>query len=282
MYRQWLVALSLLFALLPLDVEAQSELACDQISSQELAQWMFDRNPKMYPLLDEDGDGIACEDLPNGGPIGAGNAQAVPTATATPPPVTPTPTTDLTAQEEAYFDELSAELDHATDIAFGLQDLFSMVGNDVTVLFDDEWRLDMAAHLVEWQQFHVAAQGMNPSPRQQHIHNIWLESTNLMSLSADDIIDGIDNIDPAPIERGTARIVYATLLMDDLTAAIELFGADPNALFVPTHAVSPVQSCDAIPNYDEAQQYYAAYPSEQPVIDPDLDGVACEVYFGRG
>jgi hypothetical protein len=43
-----------------------------------------------------------------------------------------------------------------------------------------------------------------------------------------------------------------------------------------------VTDCAAFSDYDEAQAYYADNPDAQPYIDPDVDGLACEVFFGRG
>ena len=42
----------------------------------------------------------------------------------------------------------------------------------------------------------------------------------------------------------------------------------------------PVADCTPFATYAIAQSYYAAHRSEQPVIDPDNDGFACEVHFG--
>ena len=43
-----------------------------------------------------------------------------------------------------------------------------------------------------------------------------------------------------------------------------------------------ITDCSAFSDYDEAQDYYADNADAQQYIDPDLDGLACEVYFGRG
>lgn len=43
---------------------------------------------------------------------------------------------------------------------------------------------------------------------------------------------------------------------------------------------APVADCTPFADYEEAQRYYADHPDEQSVIDPDLDGYACEVFFG--
>lgn len=41
-----------------------------------------------------------------------------------------------------------------------------------------------------------------------------------------------------------------------------------------------VTDCGAFASYDEATAYYAANPASQPYLDPDADGLACEVHFG--
>lgn len=188
----------------------------------------------------------------------------------------------VTDQERAYFDQLQADIKRVGELSTEMSNLFTQAGTTPAVMFNDTWRIKLAALLVEWEQFHADAQLMQPSPRQQHIHAIWLAVTELMAKSTDDFITGIDAIDAASIERGTARVVYAALLMDDITSAVLAFNANPDAPFVGTHALPPVETCDSFPSYPEAQQYYAAYPDAQPVIDPDWDSLACEVFFGMG
>ncbi len=43
----------------------------------------------------------------------------------------------------------------------------------------------------------------------------------------------------------------------------------------------PVADCSPFASYAEAQVYYADHPEAQPIIDPNGDGRACEVYFGE-
>ena len=49
---------------------------------------------------------------------------------------------------------------------------------------------------------------------------------------------------------------------------------------VAARITSPVVDCSPFASYTEAQAYYADHPEAQPVIDPNGDGRACEVYFG--
>ncbi len=43
----------------------------------------------------------------------------------------------------------------------------------------------------------------------------------------------------------------------------------------------PVGDCSPFASYEAAQVYYADHPEAQPIIDPNGDGRACEVYFGK-
>ncbi|MCC7024979.1 MAG: hypothetical protein IT338_19265 [Thermomicrobiales bacterium] len=40
--------------------------------------------------------------------------------------------------------------------------------------------------------------------------------------------------------------------------------------------------CSAFATYEEAQNYLASNPGAAPIIDPNYDGRACEVWFGVG
>ena len=249
-------------------------------------EWMLD----LGPVIAATGDQIAAilpesaTDISSAGE--SDSAQSFPPTSAPQNTASqstqPSQTSQVTVEELAYFEVLRADMERVTGPTAEFGALFTAAGNDPTLLFDGTWQIQVAALLVEWQQFDSDAQQMTPSARQLHIHDLWLAITELMRLSGDDIVLGVDNLDPDSLNRGSARITYATLLIEDLTAAIELFAEDPDASYTPIHAMSPVANCEPFPNYEEAQQYYAAHPWEQPTIDPDVDGLACEVYFGQG
>jgi micrococcal nuclease len=41
-----------------------------------------------------------------------------------------------------------------------------------------------------------------------------------------------------------------------------------------------VGDCSPFASFEDAQAYYQSRPDAQPIIDPDADGLACEVWFG--
>ncbi len=255
----------------------QSSITCDSYDFQEAAQFILsDANAD---ALDPDGDGVACEELPSRGDQPR-SAPERPT-TQREPANDPAPNDEPTAQEEAYFAALADDSETFGSAIGDVGQLFSEAGVDPTLLFDTGWITDVAVQFAILQQIGIDAQSLDPSPRQAHIHDLWLETNRLTGLAIDDITRGVDNLDPDAINTGAARISYASNLVDDTTAAIVAFFADPNTPIEPTYVIGPVSGCEPFASYALAQDYYGAHPEEQATIDPNLDGRACEVYFGQ-
>ena len=74
---------------------------------------------------------------------------------------------------------------------------------------------------------------------------------------------------------------------DEALAAIHLdaeagSGSDSGSSDGAASTGQTITDCAEFADYDEAQDYYADNPDAQIYIDPDFDGLACEVFFGRG
>jgi endonuclease YncB( thermonuclease family) len=65
----------------------------------------------------------------------------------------------------------------------------------------------------------------------------------------------------------------------ELAPEEEIPAEEPVAPEAPLEA-ELVVSCEQFGTFEEAQIYYQANPDAQPIIDPNADGRACEVYFG--
>lgn len=247
---------------------ASAQATCDSFATQTAAQLMFDITQS--DELDPDGDGIACEELEGDAAPRSGEQDVIASGDGPDEP---------TDQEEEYLNNLDDDMNTVIDVSGELADLFSEAGNDVMLFLDQEWVIDVAAQFVELQQVGIDAASLDPSARQQGIHDVWLEINRLMTLAVDDYIFGIDNLDPASIEQGTARFLWAATLTEDLNGAISAFEDDPNTMFEPAYPLYPLETCDPFQDYETAQLYYGANPEEQPTLDPDFDGLACEVFF---
>ncbi len=117
-----------------------------------------------------------------------------------------------------------------------------------------------------------------------------MELTGLISGASDDYTLFIDNQDLASGDAGILKINQATDLIPELQGLIEDFEDDPAGFSGSSSGSSGgassgdqlITECSLFADYDEAQAYYADTPEAQPYIDPDFDGQACEVFFGRG
>lgn len=186
----------------------------------------------------------------------------------------------ITEQEQAYIDAVLADMGEMVEIATSIEELFTQVETDATLLEDEEWNTEVDTLLADWKQIAADAETLEPSERQQQIHAVWLSITSLVDLGVDDIIAGMEQQDQDVLTRATDRLNYMTLLLEDLGGGLLAFEDDPNAGFEYQYAIYPVDDCSAFLDYELAQVYYAAWPEDQPTIDPDVDGLACEVFFG--
>ncbi len=258
---------------------ARSTVSCDQFTGQATAQIALnDQNAKQ---LDPDGDGTACEDLST--PVSISFTILTPTPTSDTQEKSSSSSSDDqgTTQEERYFSALLQDLIALDDASRKVAELFIDAGQDASLLQDPEWLRRTDVQFDRLDQVGVDAELLTPSTRQQPIHELWLEVNRLVTLAVEDFREGIDTRDASTITTGSARYTYSSLLANDLGEAIKAFGDNPGQPIEPEHVVAPVTECDVFSDYDEAQLYYAANPEEQETIDPDFDGLACEVFFER-
>lgn len=259
---------------------AQSSFTCDDFSTQRSAQVVLSSaNAK---ALDPDGDGIACEDLPDspGGQPKNSNRDSSRDEEEDKDQQSDDDD-EPTAQERRYIDALNDGLVELGDASIEAGEQFAEAGENPALFLDQEWTIQTAAQLVRIQQVAKDARALDPSDRQEHIQELWLAVNDLTETAVDEYIEGIDSLDAELIERGTARYTYAGLLVGDLIKARDAFNEDPTDPIEPEHVIGPVEECDEFDAYDDAQDYYAAHPEEQGTIDPDFDGLACEVFFER-
>lgn len=194
---------------------------------------------------------------------------------------------EITADEQDYLDAIDEQQTTLYTSVDRAGDLFNDASDDLTLIRDQTWIVNVAVEFVTWQTIYTDAQALKPSDRQQPIQDVWLELAGLVSDASHDYTTFIDNVDASAGEAGVAKINQATLLIPVLQGLIKDFEDDPASFTdsVPTTSVGNARSvsdCTPFATYEEAEAYYADHPDAQPIIDPDQDGQACEVYFGRG
>lgn len=259
---------------------ATSTKTCSDFSTQEDATSYLNAlralDTGLADELDPDGDGQACESLPEG----SGNTPAKePARTSS---ETPSSSTKLTTQEQTFLSDLQSETSVIVDASDTLKEQFTLASEDATVILDQSWIIKTAGALAMMQAVDTDAHALKPSARQQHLYITWTDATSLISTAADDFARGFDNIDADLIVAGTTKIQQATQLTNGLGDDLKAFKDDPNVVSDQAKAVlSPVSECSAFSDYNVAQVYLALNPDEQSTIDPNGDGRACEIFFDR-
>ena len=192
----------------------------------------------------------------------------------------------ITDDEQRYLDSIARDAEEIGEASLELSELFTDAGADITLLLDLDWNVDVTTQLSVFRDVYARAQMLAPSERQTATQALWLSITSLAAAAADDYQLGINTLDPALLESGGNKQAEATALIDDLLAEVEAFRDDPGSATDSSSGsgtiIGPVANCFAFATFEAAQAYYAAHPGEQPVIDPDFDGLACEVHFGVG
>lgn len=189
----------------------------------------------------------------------------------------------ISEEEQAYIDRLKDEINTVRQSAHNLSNLFSRfpIGND-------EWTIAVAANLVTFQlAYQSAIDDPPPTSRLEGIHALRISYLSVLDSAAADYITGFDTLNAEVITTGNDKIIEATSIVTELLVMLNAFEADPssfgsNTENAPTPVPTLVTGCEAFTNFDEANAYYAAYPESQPYLDPDFDGLACEVFFGVG
>lgn len=253
---------------------AAQGLTCDSFKDQQGAQNVL--NASNADVLDPDGDGVACEELPEDVAPSGGEDRGDDGGTDA-----GTRGDELTSQERTYLSDLSDGLTTLGEASTEIGELFTDASEDPSLLVDQEWIHSIAGEFVTIQRVDTEAQTLNPSQRQDQLQELWLGITGLTSQATLDFTDGIDNLDPDAIALGSERYTYASLLVNDLSEALDAFGRNPGRSIEPDHVIGPVDDCEAFDSYADAQDYYRAHPEDGPTIDPNGDNRACEVFFNE-
>jgi len=188
----------------------------------------------------------------------------------------------LSTKEEQFLDDLFAEVETMGELTQDLGQIFDDLSSNPRLAMDATWTRRTFRTLREFHELANNAWDLDPSPRQQHLLVLWVETTMLLSEAAADFEIGIDLIDSASIDRGTSLIAEATDVTDELTEAITEFQDSPDKVARQARRIDgPVEDCSDFRDYNVAQVFFALHPEERRVLDRNRDGRACEREFDR-
>lgn len=130
-----------------------------------------------------------------------------PTATSIPPTPKPSATPSYLLQEQSY---ASAVGNQAKTMKESLQRIGALMQNPQ--LFNSSWKVSVGTELGIWKLTYQEAKALNPPPRFEKVHEKYLQGMTLYNTAADDVANGIDNLDTAKLNAGTAKVQQATAL----------------------------------------------------------------------
>lgn len=124
----------------------------------------------------------------------------------------------LTADEQAYFDEMTPIFQDLTESLPRAADLMSN-----PQIFSDDWKIALAVELVTWQSAYQQALAIVPPASLATVHAEIIESLRLLDEAADDITAGVDELDVDKIDLATAKIQLATEHINEATRLLNDF-----------------------------------------------------------
>jgi len=99
--------------------------------------------------------------------------------------------------------------------------LWVIATEDLLLLFDDDWKLQMAIQIVAVKLCGERARELEPPPLFQNGHEDFVEATWHFDRAMDLYAEGIDEFDPAKIEKATEEIALGKDCIKRATAKFE-------------------------------------------------------------
>lgn len=112
------------------------------------------------------------------------------------------------------------------DLGSALSDFsnsFLAAGEDPLLILDDEWRLDVAIALATMDLVAEQIRDLDPPAGTEELHEVQLQIADELEITTAATVRGIDELDVAAIEEGTAALLRASALLDEATAILERF-----------------------------------------------------------
>ena len=156
-------------------------------------------------------------------PQGTSSALAVAVPTDTPKP-TPTVTVECpTPSERAYFTRLVEVIYPAATVYSEFGRLNVEASNNILLLFDDTWKLEVVVQLALIQSVADGIRELTAPPSLASIHRHNLQIASAMQDGNDLYAKGIDNIDADLIAAATLRMDDVNTLLEEATAKMQAY-----------------------------------------------------------
>ena len=148
-------------------------------------------------------------------------ASPVASRTATPAPSPAATPACPTLAQASYFLALS-EIQSGVATAFAdLGETFMLAGEQPTLIFDDDWRLNVAITLTTMNIAAEQIRTLNPPPGLEDLHALQLQIADQLEIVTSSSVQGIDDVDAALLDEATAAIARTNTLVERSTEIIE-------------------------------------------------------------
>lgn len=124
--------------------------------------------------------------------------------------------TEPTAEESAYADTIVSQTSTVSDSMDTFGELIS-----APRIGQDDWTIQLAGVVVTWRFTQEEAEALTPPAAFAEVHESYLLGLTYLNLAGDDILAGIDNLDPVQLDQANANLQLATAQMAETTRLID-------------------------------------------------------------
>jgi hypothetical protein len=146
-----------------------------------------------------------------------------PTPTSEPPtatPIPPTATPEVSVEEIAYVLEILEIADDYANCSYEIATLMTEVSENTWLLFNDEWKPEVAVCLAIWQICGERIRGLDAPPRLRGVHQDLIQAAEHIDRSTTLLAEGIDEIDANKLSKAEKEMLLATEYFNQVTAKI--------------------------------------------------------------
>ena len=150
-------------------------------------------------------------------PTATPSASSEPNTAASP---AATPTCPTLAQA-TYFLALSEIQTGVADAFADLGETFALAGEEPLLVFDDDWRLNVAITLTTMNLAAEQIRTLTPPPGLDDLHALQLQIADQLQIVTSSSVQGIDEVDAALLDEATTAIARTNTLVASSAEIIE-------------------------------------------------------------
>jgi hypothetical protein len=125
----------------------------------------------------------------------------------------------LTEVAEEYATPLSESLPRFVNLSY-------QAASDPTLIFDDEWRMEVVIELAIWSVSRERFAAMTPPSSLASFHAKFLDALTRLQMAGNLFAEGVDEVDAEKISRASAQMSAGTALLDEASDLLTQFRSE--------------------------------------------------------